>query len=47
MKDVEKGLSRQEMISALKRQGQRLIPIKWDDFSQRFLSINGEKMQEL
>ncbi len=47
MKEEEKGLNRQEMTSALKRKGQRLIPIKWDDFSQRFLNINGAKMQEL
>lgn len=47
MKDSVKGLNRQEMNSALKRQGQRVIPIKWDDFSPRFLSLNGEKMEEL
>ena len=47
MENSTESLSRQEMNSALRRQGQRVIPIKWDDFSPRFLSLNGEKMDEL
>lgn len=42
-----KGLNRQEMSSALTFQGQRVIPIKWDDFSPRFMELNGERMRKL
>ena len=41
------GLTRKEMTSALKRKGQRIVPVKWDDFSDRYMNTNKERLLHL
>ncbi len=41
------GLDRDEMTSALRRKGQRLVPVKWDDFSDRYMNTNRERLERL
>lgn len=41
------GLNREEMISALRRKGQRVIPMKWDDFSDRYMHTHAQKLKSL
>jgi uroporphyrinogen decarboxylase len=41
------GLTREEMTSALRRRGQKFIPVKWDDFSDRYMSTNRERLTRL
>jgi uroporphyrinogen decarboxylase len=41
------GLSRNEMTSALRRKGQRVIPVKWDDFSDRYMHTHAGTLNRL
>jgi uroporphyrinogen decarboxylase len=41
------GLTRNEMTSALRRKGQKLVPVKWDDFSDRYMHTNRERLMRL
>jgi uroporphyrinogen decarboxylase len=47
MADSVRGLNREEMTSALKRKGQRVVPLKWDDFSDRYMHTHGERLTRL
>ncbi len=41
------GLSREEMTSALRRKGQRLVPVKWDDYSDRYVNTHRDRLERL
>jgi uroporphyrinogen decarboxylase len=41
------GLNREEMTSALRRKGQRVVPMKWDDFSDRYMHTHEQKLRGL
>ena len=41
------GLNREEMSSALRRKGQRIVPVKWDDFSDRYMHTHADALKRL
>ena len=47
MMRTNRGLSRTEMISALRRKGQKTIPVKCDDFSERYMHTYDEEFTSL
>lgn len=47
MQNAIKGLNRQEMQSALLRRGQRVVPVKWDDFSDRYMNQHRERLEDI
>ncbi len=44
---IIRGLDREEMTSALRRKGQRIIPVKWDDYSDRYMHTYDQELQQL
>jgi len=47
MEGAGPGLDRQEMTSALRRGGQRVVPVKWDDFSDRYAHNHAQALSRL
>jgi uroporphyrinogen decarboxylase len=47
MAETVQGLNREEMSSALRRRGQRIIPVKWDDFSDRYMHTHQQRLEQI